>query len=127
LHGGTPGGALRLDLRFDAAEKVRLETERRFATKLTHAATTYADGLAAREPIIVRPINTVREYAQTDAGRVLCRDAERVRATDALDAELAEAVRSATGALERACRRRSAGRRTGALLGRSRWHDRDGP
>ncbi|MBM7405675.1 MULTISPECIES: hypothetical protein [Sphingomonas] len=81
----------------DAAEKVRLETERRFATNVAQAATNYADGLAARQPIIVRSTNTVREYAQTDAGRVLCRDADRVRAIDALDAELAEAARSAGG------------------------------
>ncbi|MCG7349805.1 hypothetical protein [Sphingomonas sp. ACRSK] len=81
----------------DDAEKSRLAAERRFATNLAQAATNYADGLAARQPIIVRSTNTVREYAQTDAGRVLCRDADRVRAIDALDAELAEAAGSAGG------------------------------
>lgn len=81
----------------DDAEKARLAAERRFATNLAQAATNYADGLAARQPIIVRSTNTVREYAQTDAGRVLCRDADRVRAIDALDAELAEAAGSAGG------------------------------
>ena len=81
----------------DDAEKARLAAERRFATNLAQAATNYADAMAARQPIIVRSINTVREYAQTDAGRVLCRDADRVRAIDALDAELAEAAESAGG------------------------------
>jgi hypothetical protein len=81
----------------DDAEKARLDAERRFASNLAQAATNYADGLAARQPIIVRSTNTVREYAQTDAGRVLCRDADRVHAVDALDAELAEAAGSAAG------------------------------
>jgi hypothetical protein len=81
----------------DDMEQAQLEAERRFASNLAQAATNYADGLAARQPIIVRSTNTVREYAQTDAGRVLCRDADRVRAVDALDAELAEAAGSASG------------------------------
>jgi hypothetical protein len=81
----------------DDAEKARLKAENRYATNLAQAATNYADGLAARQPIVVRSTNTVREYAQTDAGRVLCRDADRVRALDALDAELAEAAGSAAG------------------------------
>ncbi|MFZ3484224.1 hypothetical protein [Sphingomonas sp. 3-13AW] len=83
----------------DDAEKARLEAERRYASNLAQAATNYADGLAARQPIIVRSTNTVREYAQTDAGRVLCRDADRVRAVDALDAELAEAAAGGAGAV----------------------------
>ncbi|MFZ3485013.1 hypothetical protein [Sphingomonas sp. 3-13AW] len=83
----------------DDAEKARLEAERRYASNLAQAATNYADGLAARQPIIVRSTNTVREYAQTDAGRVLCRDADRVRAVDALDAELAEAAKLGAGAV----------------------------
>ena len=83
----------------DDAEKARLEAERRYAGNLAQAATHYADGLAARQPIIVRSTNTVREYAQTDAGRVLCRDADRVRAVDALDAELAEAAAGRAGAV----------------------------
>lgn len=81
----------------DAAEKARMDAERRYVTNLAQAATNYAAGLATREPIIVRSTNTVREYAQTDAGRVLCRGADRVRAIDALDAELAEAAGSASG------------------------------
>jgi hypothetical protein len=83
----------------DDAEKARLEAERRYASNLAQAATNYADGLAARQPIIVRSTNTVREYAQTDAGRVLCRDADRVRAVDDLDAELAGSAKVGAGAL----------------------------
>jgi hypothetical protein len=81
----------------DDAEKARLDAERRYASNIAQAATNYAAGLAARQPIIVRSTNTVREYGQTDAGRVLCRGADRVRAVDALDAELAEAAGSAGG------------------------------
>lgn len=81
----------------DAAEKARLKAENRYATNLAQGVADYAKGMAARQPIIVRSTNTVREYAQTDAGRMLCRDADRVRAIDALDAELAEAAGSAGG------------------------------
>ncbi|MFV1919123.1 hypothetical protein VPH46_06790 [Sphingomonas sp. MJ1 (PH-R8)] len=76
----------------DDAEKARLAAERRYASHIAQAAAAYAADLAAREPIIVRSTNSVREYAQTDAGRVLCRDADRVRAVDVLDAELAKAA-----------------------------------
>lgn len=78
------------------ADKLRLEQEAGHAVAIAGATQDYADRLAAREPIIIRSTNTVREYAQTDAGRVLCRDADRVRAIDALDAELASASHTAT-------------------------------
>jgi len=79
------------------AEQLRIEAEKRFATQQTSALTTYADRLAAREPIILRSTNTVRTYAQTDAGRVLCRDVDRVRAIDDLDGQLAEPSSAASG------------------------------
>lgn len=72
----------------EQADRHRVEQERGFAQQLAAATTSFADRLAAREPIILRSTNTVREYAQTDAGRVLCRAADRVRGIDALDAEL---------------------------------------
>lgn len=78
------------------ADKLRMEQEAGHAVAIAGATQDYADRLAAREPIIIRSANTVREYAQTDAGRVLCRDADRVRAIDALDAELASAPHTAT-------------------------------
>ena len=74
----------------DRAERQRAEIEKRNADRLAQATATYADRLAAREPIILRSTNTVREYAKTDAGRLRCRGADRVRAIDALDAELAD-------------------------------------
>ncbi|WP_413061943.1 hypothetical protein ACLN6N_06250 [Sphingomonas carotinifaciens] len=73
----------------ERAERQRAEIEKRNADRLVQATTAYADRLAAREPIILRSTNTVREYATTDAGRLRCRGADRVRAIDALDAELA--------------------------------------
>ncbi len=76
----------------DRAERHRAEIEKRNADRLVQATATYADRLAAREPIILRSTNTVREYATTDAGRLRCRGADRVRAIDALDAELADAA-----------------------------------
>lgn len=70
------------------AEQLRLDAEKRFASQQAAALTTYADRLAAREPIILRSTETVRTYAQTDAGRAACLPADRVRGIDALDAEL---------------------------------------
>ena len=81
----------------DRADEAKLETERRYAVNLAQAVTNHADRAAVMQPIIVRSTNTVREYAQTDAGRVLCRGADRVRAIDALDAELAAGAGSAGG------------------------------
>ncbi|KQN93841.1 hypothetical protein ASE95_02745 [Sphingomonas sp. Leaf231] len=72
----------------ERADRVRAEQERGFARQIATAATTFADRLAAREPIILRSTNTVREYAQTAAGRIHCRAAERVRDITALDAAL---------------------------------------
>lgn len=71
------------------AEKAKLKAERDGAERLASATATYADRLANRAPIILESTNTVREYAQTDAGRVRCRDADRVRSIDLLDARLA--------------------------------------
>jgi len=70
------------------AEQLRLDAEKRFASQQAAALTTYADRLAAREPIILRSTETVRTYAQTAAGRAACLPADRVRGIDALDAEL---------------------------------------
>ena len=74
----------------DRADRERLAAEKRYADRQTAAALTYADRLAAREPIILRSTNTVREYAATPAGRAVCLGADRVRGIDALDAELAD-------------------------------------
>lgn len=43
------------------------------------AAESYAKRWQDRQPIILRSINTVEKYAQTDAGRARCLDADRVR------------------------------------------------
>ena len=72
----------------DRAKKQRAIDEARWAQASASAALTYADRLAAREPIILRSTNPVREYAQTDAGRARCLGADRVRGIDALDAAL---------------------------------------
>jgi hypothetical protein len=70
------------------AEQLRTDAEKRFATQQSAALTTYADRLANREPIVLRSTDTVRTYAQTDAGRAACLPANRVLGIDALDAEL---------------------------------------
>jgi hypothetical protein len=70
------------------AEQLRAAAEKRFAVQQNTALTTFADRLANREPIILRSTDTVRTYAQTDAGRAACLPADRVRGIDALDAEL---------------------------------------
>lgn len=71
------------------ADKSRLADQARFAQQQASAAQTYAATLAARQPIIIHSKDTVTRYAQTDAGRALCRAPDRVRDIDALDALLA--------------------------------------
>jgi len=70
-------------------EKARSADEARFARQQAAAVQAYAAALAARQPLIIHSKDTVTRYAQTDAGRVLCRAADRVRDIDALDADLA--------------------------------------
>ena len=83
------------------ADAAKLKAERAAAERVTTATATYADRLANRAPLILESTNTVREYAQTDAGRVRCRDADRVRSIDLLDARLA-APATAAGSGDRA-------------------------
>jgi hypothetical protein len=78
------------------AEAAAAKTEAGWARQQVTAANAQADREAARQPIIVRSTDTVREYAQTDAGRAVCRGPDRVRSIDALDAEIAEATRAAS-------------------------------
>jgi len=70
------------------SEKARSADEARFARQQAAGAQTYAAALAARQPLIIHSKDTVTRYAQTDAGRAVCRDADRVRDIDALDADL---------------------------------------
>ena len=81
----------------DRAEKARLTAERDHALRLAAASDSYATRLAAIDPIIVRSTDTVRTYAQTDAGRARCLDADRVRGIDALDRDLAAAAGATSG------------------------------
>ncbi|MEH3046519.1 hypothetical protein [Sphingomonas adhaesiva] len=74
----------------DRADKARLTAERDYAVRLATAADGYAARISALKPIILRSTDTVREYAQTAAGRAVCLGADRVRGIDALDAELAD-------------------------------------
>ena len=80
----------------DRADRARAEQERGFAVNIVNALDRQAARIGAREPLIVHSTNTVREYAQTAAGRVMCRDAGRVRAIDALDAALDDQNSAAT-------------------------------
>lgn len=79
------------------ADVRKVTAERNYALRLSAAADSYATRLASIDPIIVRSTDTVRTYAQTDAGRARCLDADRVRGIDALDRDLA----AATGAASR--------------------------
>jgi len=88
-----------LDLANAATATARAETG--FVTQLHAATETYADRVASRAPIIIKSTDTVREYAKTDAGRVLCRAADRVRAIDALDADLTRDPRPAGSGADR--------------------------
>ncbi len=63
----------------ERAERQRAEIERQHADRITQATAAYADRLASRQPIIIRSTDTVRNYAQTDAGRAHCFGPDRVR------------------------------------------------
>lgn len=75
----------------DQADRARADQERGFAVAIAKALDRQAARTAAREPIILHSTNTVRKYAQTDAGRARCLDAGRVRGLDAFHAALAGA------------------------------------
>lgn len=75
----------------DRADRQRAEQERGFALTIVDAVERQAARTAAREPIIVHSTNTVREYAQTDAGRAHCLGADRVRGLDTFLSALAGA------------------------------------
>lgn len=70
------------------ADKARADAEARWSRQNSEAWAIYAGSLANRQPLILKSTDTVREYAQSDAGRVLCRSADRVRGIDDLDASL---------------------------------------
>ena len=72
------------------ADKQRAEDQARWANQSAAAWATYAGALADRQPLIVKSTDTVREYAKSDAGRVLCRAPDRLRAIDELDASLSQ-------------------------------------
>ena len=72
-----------------AGEMARFADQAQFAQQLASASQSYAATLAARQPFIIHSKDTVTRYAQTDAGRALCRAPDRVRDIDALDALLA--------------------------------------
>ncbi len=72
----------------DAAQ-AKAAAELANANRLIAASDAYAARLASIDPIILESTKTVREYAETDAGRTVCRDADRVHAIDELDADLA--------------------------------------
>ena len=79
------------------AERDAAKAEAGWARQQVDATNQQADREATRQPVIIRSTDTVREYAKTDAGRALCRGADRVRAVDALDVELAAPARAASG------------------------------
>ncbi|WOF43757.1 hypothetical protein KNJ79_01985 [Sphingopyxis indica] len=51
--------------------------------RVTQAVNSYADRIAAIEPVIVRSTDTVTKYAQTSAGSAECLSADRVLGIDA--------------------------------------------
>ena len=88
----------------DRADHQRAERERGFALAIVDAVDRQAARTAAREPIIVHSTNTVREYAQTDAGRAHCLGADRVRGLDAYLSALAGADPAPAGGRAEAMR-----------------------
>ena len=75
------------------AEQTRIavaaKREAAWQRALSDAQSTYAADLANRQPIIIQSKDTVREYAQTPAGKSACLDANRVRGIDGFDTDIA--------------------------------------
>lgn len=75
------------------AEQTRIavaaKREAAWERKLSDARGQYATDIANRQPIIIRSKDTVREYAQTPAGKSACLDANRVRGIDGFDTDIA--------------------------------------
>jgi hypothetical protein len=76
--------------KLDRSEAARVAAESAAAWELAlrTAGESYIARRDAAQPIIVHATDTVREYAQTPAGRAVCASPDVVRATDALDAAL---------------------------------------
>ena len=89
------------DRRAEVAEAKRdaASAEAANADRIATAAERYASAMADRLPIILHSKDTVTRYAQTDAGRVVCRGPDRVRDIDTLDAALFTPSRSADSGL----------------------------
>jgi hypothetical protein len=88
--------------KLDRSEAARVAAESNAAWELAlrTAGESYIARRDAALPIIVHATDTVREYAQTPAGRAVCASPDRVRATDALDAALWPATGPAGGGNE---------------------------
>lgn len=76
-----------------SAEQLAANTQR-----LANAVSAYADRTAALKPLVITSHDTVEHYAETPAGRVLCRAADRVRDIDALDTAIAHPGAASGGA-----------------------------
>ena len=64
-------------------EKQKEELIKRNSEQQLKAAADYAERLRGQQPIILRSKETVTRYAETDAGKLLCLDANRVRGIEA--------------------------------------------
>lgn len=60
------------------------------------AVAANAERIAALVPLLLNSNRSVDDYAKTSAGAVVCRDAERVLAIDALDALLSTSAEAAS-------------------------------
>lgn len=75
-------------LQAEKTERQRAEDKAAWALDGKVAAESYANKIAARQPLLVKSTDTVREYAQTAAGRAPCATPDRVQGIDALDRSL---------------------------------------
>lgn len=62
----------------EAAKREAAEQKAANEKRVAAATSDYAERLASIQPIVVRSRDTVREYAQTEAGRAECLPADRV-------------------------------------------------
>ena len=77
-HRGYQRGFHKRDAEIATAQAAAAKQEAENAEKARKAADDYATKVAAMQPIVIRSIDKVKEYAQTPAGRAECLSAERV-------------------------------------------------
>jgi hypothetical protein len=89
--------AVNRQLLIEKAKREAAEQRAKIAERYATALDGHTERVTAMEPVIVHSRDTVREYAQTPAGRTTCLPAERVQLLERDDRALEAASRAGSG------------------------------